>query len=117
MTLREHRRHYVAPSEQEIPAFNYTRSSEDALGTGRMISLASCTGRILSDSLAQRMSYHSSMMPEVFAAPFKLHKPPPPWPLPSSRCILSAPTKLFEENIRVYCGRSRSSPKTSQYQS
>jgi hypothetical protein len=88
MTLhRQHQRDYVAASKQEIPASECSSNCGDALGTGCLISIARCTGRIVSTSLAQRMSLHCSMMPQVLPAPFKLHKPPPPWRIPSSRCI------------------------------
>ena len=88
MTLHHgYRRHRVPLREQEVPAFDYNSSSEVIVGAEFLSSLANCAGRTLADPPAQRRKHHASFMPGVLPAPFKLHKPPPPRRLPSSRCI------------------------------
>jgi hypothetical protein len=82
-----HRRHYVAPNEQEIPAFDLSSSSEITPRIAFLKSPAHRAEAILSDYPSQQPSQHSWNPPEALPAPFKLHKPPPSCRLPSSRCI------------------------------
>jgi hypothetical protein len=71
----------------DTPAFDHRNSSEVTLCGGYLNSSVGWAGPISSDRVAQQPRHHSSMLPEVLPAPTKLHKPPPPCRLPSSRCI------------------------------
>ena len=87
MTLHpQHRRNCLAHNQQEIPAFDLSGRSDVDLGVLDFASSAASAGQISSDSLTEQMNHQASMPHGVLPAPFKLHKPPQLWRLPSSRC-------------------------------
>lgn len=88
MTLHYgHRRNQAPLKEQEIPASHCSSSSGLTPGAGYLSLFASCPHSKPSDLLSKRTRRHIQILPEVLPAQFKLHKPPPPCRLPSSRCI------------------------------
>jgi hypothetical protein len=82
-----HRRHYVAPNEQDIPVSHHSNNHEITLRSGYLKSPVPRAEAIWPHDSSEQSSQHSLDSPEVLPAPFKLHKPPSPCRLPSSRCI------------------------------
>ena len=89
MTLHHgYRRHHVVLNdEQEIPASDHSCSSKSAQRGGCLKSSAHREQPTFPDHSPEQSSQRSLNPPEVLPAQFKLHKPPSPWRLPSSRCI------------------------------
>ena len=87
MTLHHgHRRHEAPLKEQEIPTSDCNSSSELTLRVGTLL-IPRVSHSEPSASVITKTLRHIQILPEVLPAPFKLHKPPPPCRLPSSRCI------------------------------
>jgi hypothetical protein len=89
MTLHHgYPRHHVVPNdEQEIPASDHSCSSKSAQRVGYLKSSAHREQATLPDHSPEQSSQRSLNLLKVLPAQFKLHKPPPPCRLPSSRCI------------------------------
>ena len=83
----EHLHYPVAGNQQAIPASDLTSNYEITRPVGYLEFPAHRAEAILSDHSSEQRSQHSLNSSEVLPAPFKLHKPPPPSRLPSSRCI------------------------------
>ena len=87
---------YQAPSIMNVSLVeirllgDFERTTLELIHFGLQESVVSWHKQLWNASLAQLSKlfwHHSWTPPEMLPAPFKLHKPPPPWRLPSSRCI------------------------------